>query len=113
MNLFSIFNKDSDSVISRISSGTSWVLIGTLSSKAFVFVATILIARILPKEVYGQLSIIDRLLHSLSAFLHLVLELLQPGILQNTVSLIQRKLLRCIMLPTPLYGLWQLFLQQC
>ena len=58
MNLFSIFNKDSDSVISRISSGTSWVLIGTLSSKAFVFVATILIARILPKEVYGQLSII-------------------------------------------------------
>ena len=71
MNLSSIFNKDSDSVISRISSGTSWVLIGTLSSKVLVFVATILVARILPKEVYGQLSIIRStiaLFVSLSAF---------------------------------------------
>lgn len=58
-------------IVGRIISGTSWVLIGTLVSKVLVFVATIIVARILSKEVYGQLSIIRstiQLFIAISAF---------------------------------------------
>lgn len=64
-------NKKSDKIIKRIISGTSWVFLGTIVSKALVFLATICIARILPKETYGELSIIRstiQLFVSLSGF---------------------------------------------
>lgn len=42
----------------RILSGSFWALSGTFIAKALAFVATIIVARILSKDVYGQLSII-------------------------------------------------------
>lgn len=52
-------------------SGAFWVLAGTIVSKIMVFVATIIVARLLTKEVYGQLGIIRstiQLFVGLSAF---------------------------------------------
>lgn len=68
--IFSKF-RGKDNVVSRIVSGTSWVFIGTIVSKAVVFLATICVARILSKEAYGELSIIRstiQLFVSLSGF---------------------------------------------
>ena len=56
---------------SRLFSGFSWVMVGSLMSKVLVFLATVLVARILSKEVYGQLSIIRSTINlfvSLSSF---------------------------------------------
>lgn len=64
-------NGRSDSTVARIVGGTSWVMIGSVLSKILVFFATIMVARILSKEVYGQLSIIRStiaLFVSLSSF---------------------------------------------
>ena len=66
-----LLHTESNSIIDRIVSGTSWVLFGTIFSKISVFMATICIARILSKEVYGELSIIRstiQLFVSLSGF---------------------------------------------
>lgn len=66
-----ILNNQSNSIIKRIISGTSWVFVGTIVSKAVVFLATVCIARILSKEAYGELSIIRstiQLFVSLSGF---------------------------------------------
>lgn len=42
----------------RLIKGSSWMLFGSVLSKVLVFFATILVARILTKEVYGELGII-------------------------------------------------------
>lgn len=42
----------------RLLKGSSWTLSGTILSKVLVFCATILVARILTKEMYGELGII-------------------------------------------------------
>lgn len=57
-NIRYLFRSKFNGVTGRILSGTSWVLLGSIISKALVFLATIIIARILSKEIYGQLSII-------------------------------------------------------
>lgn len=42
----------------RLLRGSSWMVGGTVVSKVLVFCATILVARILTKDIYGELSII-------------------------------------------------------
>ena len=52
-------------------SGAFWVFVETIVSKIMVFVATIIVVRLLTKEVYGQLGIIRstiQLFVGLSAF---------------------------------------------
>ena len=55
---FKLLKTDNSNITRRIVSGSFWVLVGTIVSKIMVFVATIIVARILSKEVYGQLGII-------------------------------------------------------
>lgn len=68
---FKLLKSDNPNITRRIVSGSFWVLVGTIISKIMVFVATIIVARILSKEVYGQLGIIRstiQLFVSISAF---------------------------------------------
>lgn len=52
------FNNKFGNLAGRVVGGASWVVAGTVASKILVFIATIIVARILTKEVYGELSII-------------------------------------------------------
>ncbi len=66
-----LITKLREGVTGRIVSGAFWVIVGTVISKILVFIATMAVARILVKDVYGQLGIIRstiQLFVSLSAF---------------------------------------------
>lgn len=71
LNKQSILSKLREGVAGRIVSGSFWVILGTIASKVLVFAATMIVARILAKDVYGQLGIVRstiQLFVSLSAF---------------------------------------------
>ena len=57
MNRFNIKHLQTG-LTERVLSGSIWVLCGTFAAKALAFITTIIVARILSKDVYGQLSII-------------------------------------------------------
>lgn len=69
---FKLLKTDNSNITRRIVSGSFWVLVGTIVSKIMVFVATIIVARILSKEVYGQLGIIRSTIQLLWDLRHLV-----------------------------------------
>lgn len=52
------FNNKFGNLAGRVVGGASWAVAGTVASKILVFIATIIVARILTKEVYGELGII-------------------------------------------------------